>query len=199
MVAVQYAKEVKVMEWEIEETPSAYVVPMIPRKSLVLNDSPIVCKFHLYNTAPKANNADDISTTAIYKEVETVSDEFIKDKQIDMARMDARNQVQAIANYKDNWDGYGAIRPLSECLGHALDLIDNSLIKLDYLSDIYPNPNGTVTLEWERDDDEIGIELGRSEFSYYARFGNYHSYNNRKQYDDAEEIGKFVEFVSFMG
>lgn len=109
-------------------------------------------------------------------------------------RMETRNLVLSIANYQDDWDGYGAIRPLSECLSHALDIIGNSHISLNNLSDIYPNPNGTITIEWEQNGNEIGLELGNHEFSYYVHIGDLHSYNNKKQYND-EEIAKLAEYV----
>ena len=122
---------------------------------------------------------------------------LLKDGKRDVQRETAQDEVRVFANYMDNWDGYGAIRPLSECLNHALEIIRNKNISLDYLSDIYPNPNGTLSLEWEKNDNEIGLEVGKEEFSFFAHFGEYHSYNNRKQYV-AEEIERLAEFVSYL-
>lgn len=68
---------------------------------------------------------------------------------------------------------------------------------MEYLTDIYPNPNGTLTLEWEQNYKEIGLEVGCREFSFFAHFGDIHSYNNRKKYD-ADEIEKLAGYVSFL-
>ena len=106
-------------------------------------------------------------------------------------------RLDHLCQLQDDWDGYGAIRPLSECLNHALEIVRNKKINLDFLTDIYPNPNGTLSLEWEQDDNEIGLELGKEEFSFFAHFGELHSYNNKKRYA-AEEIERLAEFVSYL-
>lgn len=112
-----------------------------------------------------------------------------------MLRLQAKDEIRAYANFQDDWDGYGAVRPVAECLNHALEIIRNENVCLDYLTDIYPNPNGTITLEWEQDDNEIGLEVGSREFSYFAHFGDIHTYNNKKQYV-AKELEKLAVYIS---
>ena len=190
-----YAKQANIIEWEKNETPSAYIVPMSEEHALIVRDLPYECKVYVTNVEIDADVIDDANI--VFHKVVEMSNEIAADEQADSSRMRARSQVLAIANYKDDWDGYGAIRPLSACLSHALDIIDDKEFGIENLSDIYPNPNGTITFEWENGNKEIGLELGSQEFSYYARFGEHHSYNNKKQYV-AEEIDRLAEFVSYM-
>lgn len=192
---VQYAKPVEVKLWEEERTPSAYMEFVKPRRSLVLNDADYSCQFFLATP----DKEDDIAewTTISYYKVVKANGHLIKSEKKDIQREQAQDEVRAFANFQDDWDGYGAVRPVAECLNHALEIIRNKSIKLEYLTDIYPNPNGTLTLEWEQDDNEIGLEVGSHEFSYFAHFGEHHSYNNRKPYV-AEEIEKLSEYIAFM-
>jgi hypothetical protein len=199
MIAVAHYAQVppQQMKWEKEKTPSAYVVLMRPTKSVVINNAANECRlFFPHSIETSAINFEE-AVVAFYK-VNSVSRILNQDENRDLSRVQARSQVLAIANYQNDWDGYGAIRPLSECLSHALDIINEEKICLDCLTDIYPNPNGTISFEWEEEDKEIGLEFGSKEFSYYTRFGDHHSYNNKKKYV-AEEIGKLAEIVSYMG
>ncbi|MBO7636933.1 MAG: hypothetical protein J6S89_10190 [Paludibacteraceae bacterium] len=195
MIAAEYAKPVEVMEYQISAPPSTYIMPVNHRKSIVNYDNQIEFRFYLID---HEDNAVIMSIPqASYHKVPDI--EVTYNRTLDeIQREQACQQVTDIAKYQKNWDGYGAIRPLSECLSHALDIIGNENINLSYLSDIYPNPNGTISFEWEQDDNEIGLELGRNEFSYYACIGGVQSYNNKKRYV-SEEIGRLARFISFMG
>lgn len=191
----QYAKPVEGMEWMTEERPSAYVVSLPRVRTIIAHELPYDCKFYV-------SNLDDDDTLVepdiIYRKMEISEAGFSFNDESLALRISARQQLLSIATYKDDWDGYGAIRPLSECLSHALDIIDDANISTNHISDIYPNPNGTITIEWEQNGNEIGLELGNSEFSYYTHIGDHHSYNNNKQYV-ADEIVRLAEFVSFLG
>lgn len=192
---VQYVRPVKVMPWDEEKTPSAYVVPFERKRTIEVQDLPYTCKFFLYNN--ETANLEEKKAKISYFRVPKVDFKLLRVEARDTQREVAMDEIRSFANYSDDWDGYGAIRPLSECLHHALEIIRNKNIRLDYLADIYPNPNGTLSLEWEQDENEIGLEVGKDEFSYFAHFGEYHSYNNRKLYV-AEEIERLAEFVSYM-
>lgn len=191
-----YADTAKAKLWEEDKNPSAYVEYIKPRRSLVVNEQDYLCEFLIYNTGEPF--ADSETEAAVkYFRFENLNTESEVVEEVDLLREEAMDEVRAFANFQDDWDGYGAIRPLSECLNHALEIIRNENISLDYLTDIYPNPNGTLTLEWEQDDNEIGLEVGSREFSYYAHFGEVHTYNNQKQYV-AKEIEKLAGYISFM-
>lgn len=195
-VPVEYAKPAEVKPWEEEWAPSAYVEIVKPHRSIVLNETEYSCQFYL--TSAGSEEGDDADKMIIsYYKVAKVSNHLIKSEKVDVLREQAQDEVRAFANFQNDWDGYGAVRPVAECLNHALEIIRNKNIRLEHLTDIYPNPNGTLTLEWEKDDKEIGLEVGSREFSYFAHFGEHHSYNNRKPYV-AEELEKLSEYIAFL-
>ena len=198
--AVQYAHPVEVALWDEERNPSANIVLFDKKKSIEIQDSkdsPYMYKFFLFNEMNKEESLGKKDSDVSYFRVENADSKLLNSEHFDVQRESAQDEIRALANYMDDWDGYGAIRPLSECLNHALEIVRNEKINLDFLTDIYPNPNGTLSLEWEQDDNEIGLELGKEEFSFFAHFGEQHSYNNRKRYA-AEEIERLAEFVSYL-
>ena len=195
--AVQYARPVEVTLWDEERNPSAYVAPFDLKRTIEIQDSPYMCKFFLFNEMNKEDRLEKKESDVSYFRVKKADSKLLKSEHVDVQRESAQDEIRSLANYMDDWDGYGAIRPLSECLNHALEIVRNKKINLDFLTDIYPNPNGTLSLEWEQDDNEIGLELGKEEFSFFAHFGELHSYNNKKRYA-AEEIERLAEFVSYL-
>lgn len=190
-----YAETAEAKLWEEDRNPSAYVEYVKPQKSIVENDKDFLCRFFIYNTEA-IEGSENSSEVSYFKITQTNTEEVTEDES-DILREQAQDEIRTIANFQDDWDGYGAIRPLSECLKHALEIISNNNIRLDYLTDIYPNPNGTLTLEWEQDDNEIGLEVGSQEFSYFAHFGELHTYNNRKPYV-TEELEKLAGYISIL-
>lgn len=193
----QYAKAPVLADYQRVDDLVELVMPFRESMESVSMQSPFECKVFFYKERGEDATTATINWADVFHKVSTEAEELELADEIDLQRADARQQLMEIANYRDNWDGYGAMRPLSECLSHALDLMGNPAFNLEHLSEIYPNPNGTITMEWERDDDEIGLELGSEEFSFYAHFGDNHSYNNQKRYV-AEEIERLVKFVSYM-
>lgn len=84
--------------------------------------------------------------------------------------------IESILSFKslqESWDGYGAFPLELKSASNAirfLDILDlNS--KFYRPTDIFPNPNGTVSLIWENDEDErISLEIGNYALSYYTKF-----------------------------
>lgn len=191
-----YADTAESKLWEEDRNPSAYVEYMKPQRSLVVDGQDYQCKFLIYNTGIAVEDCKSESAISYFR-FEMLNTETELVEKVDLLREEAQDEIRAYANFLDDWDGYGAVRPVSECLNHALEIIRNKNISLDFLTDIYPNPNGTISLEWEQGDKEIGLEVGSREFSYYAHFGAVHTYNNKKQYV-AKEIEKLAGYISFM-
>lgn len=191
-----YADTAEAKLWQEDRNPSAYIEYIKPKRSLVVDGRDYQCKFLIYNTGVALEESKTEAKVSYFR-LDNLNTESELVDEVDELREEAMDVVRAFANFQDDWDGYGAIRPLSECLNHALEIIRNKNISLDYLSDIYPNPNGTISLEWERDDNEIGLEVGCHEFSYFAHFGGIHTYNNRKEYV-AEEIEKLAGYISIL-
>lgn len=83
--------------------------------------------------------------------------------------------IEKIISFKtleNNWDGFEAIPTGAVCASNAIkmiDILDDKALKK--VSDAYPNPQGTVTLEWENNLDEIvSAEVGKTTFSYFVDF-----------------------------
>ena len=193
---VYYPERAEAKLWEEDRNPSAYVEYVHPQHSLVVNENSFQCKFFIYNTEAVAEESIHEAKIS-YHRFEELNTETELTEEADVLREEAQDEIRAYANFMDDWDGYGAVRPVSECLNHALEIIRNKNISLDYLTDIYPNPNGTISLEWEQGENEIGLEVGSREFSYFAHFGNIHTYNNRRQYV-AKELEKLAGYISIL-
>ncbi len=103
---------------------------------------------------------------------------FITDfAKIHIARYTKSELFEKILSFKslvNNWDGYNAIPLEVKSSTNAIELIN--LIEdreLKHLKDIYPNPNGTVSFEWENEADEIiSLEMGNKSFSYFIKLNS---------------------------
>lgn len=109
----------------------------------------------------------------------------------------AKDQVNSLLDLKQNWDGYGAI-PIShsiiECAESFIACLDSTFI--DKISDIFANPNGTITIEWENTSKEkISLEIGTNSYSYFVKFNN-----KAPLLKDGENIVfDFKDFASVLG
>ncbi len=108
-----------------------------------------------------------------------------------------KNKILEFCALKNNWDGYGAIPLLTDIKEKSINflLLLNSTC-LDYVSDIFPNPNGTITFEWENKfEDKISLEIGEKNYSYFIKY-----HDKQPKLIDGEDIisdiDVFVEAVS---
>jgi hypothetical protein len=82
-----------------------------------------------------------------------------------------RAAEQAIAAFQglgDDWDGYGALAIDATTISNAL-LAVHILVRLVAMPDITPNPNGTLSFEWETSSGLAHLEIGKTKYSFYAR------------------------------
>lgn len=78
-------------------------------------------------------------------------------------------EVMALAKLADNWDEEGAQRVSTTAIKNVLNLLNYASVRVDLLQDIYANPNGTISIEWENDNHEYaGVQIGRKQMSYYV-------------------------------
>lgn len=78
-------------------------------------------------------------------------------------------ETMALAKLTENWDGEGAQRVSTTAINNVLNLLNHTSVRVDLLQDIYANPNGTVSVEWENDCHEYaGVQIGRKQMSYYV-------------------------------
>lgn len=82
-----------------------------------------------------------------------------------------KDQINSLISLNENWDGYGSVSVLEEIGISAktfLSTLNSSWI--ERVSDIYPNPHGTLTIEWENKvGEKLSLELGRNNFSYFIK------------------------------
>lgn len=84
-------------------------------------------------------------------------------------RQNLKIETMALAKLVDNWDEEGAMRVSTTAIKNVLNLLDHASIRIDLLQDIYANPNGTISVEWENDNNEFaGMQIGRKQMSYYV-------------------------------
>ncbi len=80
----------------------------------------------------------------------------------------AEARVTDIEAMDANWDGYGAIKISSETAKNTKNIIAN-LCAFTPIPDITPNPNGTVSLEWETTEGFAHLEIGQTKYSFYIK------------------------------
>jgi hypothetical protein len=84
------------------------------------------------------------------------------------------HEVMSFKSLNNNWDGYGAIPTEAKSASNVINLANRiSERQLSRLTDVFPNPNGTVTMEWENHSGErLVLEMGNETFSYYVKLNS---------------------------
>ena len=80
----------------------------------------------------------------------------------------AKAKIHELGSMPENWDGYGATRISRETQQNALSAID-VLLRSAPVPDIVPNPNGTISFEWESSQGIGHLEIGKTKFSFYVK------------------------------
>jgi hypothetical protein len=83
----------------------------------------------------------------------------------------AQNQVAAFAQLEPNWDGYGALPISEQTAQNTANVLTLTFGRLPE-PDITPNPNGTLTLEWQRAENSATMEIGKTRFSLIVEQAN---------------------------
>lgn len=85
-----------------------------------------------------------------------------------------KDQIAEFVELPNNWDGYHGIpliKNIADIASKFVAMLDGSY--LDLVTDIFPNPNGTITFEWEKADEEkLSLELGETNYSYFVKYSN---------------------------
>ncbi|CAK0770257.1 conserved hypothetical protein [Gammaproteobacteria bacterium] len=67
-----------------------------------------------------------------------------------------------------DWDGYGALAISGQTVSNAHAALEKLLVVAP-VPDITPNPNGTISLEWESRYGVAHLEIGKTRFSLYIK------------------------------
>lgn len=108
-------------------------------------------------------------------------------------RQNLKIETMALAKLVDNWDEEGAMRVSTTAIKNVLNLLDHASIRIDLLQDIYANPNGTISVEWENANNEYaGMQIGRKQMSYYV---TRHSGSDYGSYEKISEVN-YLNFLT---
>ena len=101
-----------------------------------------------------------------------------------------KQELKSLKCIEDNWDGYGASKPLPQIIDKTEAFIDKlNPDQLEKLYDIYPNPHATVSIEFKNNNQKISLEIGIKDACYFYRkdknnvlfFNNFDLDNNLEQ------------------
>ena len=88
--------------------------------------------------------------------------------------LESKELIDGIKSFKelpDNLDGYGGIPVSANICDKTIEVLTESYTPP--IDDVFPNPNGTITVEWENGRGEmLQLEIGKSSYSYFAHFKN---------------------------
>lgn len=80
----------------------------------------------------------------------------------------AKQIVHELGTLDEDWDGYGAIKLNEITVRNAINSIDY-ILNNSPLPEIFPNPNGTISLEWENTNGVAHLEIGKTKYSFYLK------------------------------
>jgi len=84
------------------------------------------------------------------------------------------SKINEYKSLNENWDGYGSIPVTKKSEQNTITFITNlDDVSIENISDIFPNPHGTITLEWENKlCEKISLEIGSNSYSYFVKYSN---------------------------
>lgn len=87
---------------------------------------------------------------------------------------DVVEQIVSFRALNENWDGYGALPLEVKSAANALNVVNNfNDFLISKISEIYPNPHGTITFEFENDfDEKLLLEIGNDRFTYFLKLNS---------------------------
>jgi hypothetical protein len=84
--------------------------------------------------------------------------------------MSTLSKVNEYISLNENWDGYNSAPVTPQSGQNAVNFVIclNDVI-LEKVSDIFPNPHGTITFEWVNNlQEKISLEIGSNSYSYFV-------------------------------
>lgn len=85
-----------------------------------------------------------------------------------LSRNEALTTLDNIGSLDEDWDGYGALRIFKECINNTKGFLYSLPLKYG-APEIVPNPNGTLSLEWENSNGQAHLEIGITQYSFYMK------------------------------
>lgn len=120
--------------------------------------------------------------------------------QIKYCKKDLVKEIISFKSLKQNWDGFEALPLEVESAANAIALIDLLGDEINsHLDQIYPNPQGTISLIWNNDSNEtVFVEVGNNTMSFYVQLaGKAPQFFNNIVLNDFE-AAKISEFIKIL-
>lgn len=70
-------------------------------------------------------------------------------------------QLEILSNIKNNWDGYGGIPPTEKVIEKTKLILESVTINNTENVEIFPNPNGTISMVFGNSDHHLSLEMGK--------------------------------------
>jgi hypothetical protein len=99
-----------------------------------------------------------------------------------------RQSVDELAYTEPNWDGYGALPISGEAKRNAITAL-NAFVSSTPPPTVVPNPNGTLSFEWESEHGIGHLEIGKNRYSFYVKPNSGRAILSD---GDADKIGSFL-------
>jgi hypothetical protein len=107
--------------------------------------------------------------------VTEVTNKSISDK-IMVRKIDIIDKINALSDLQENWDGFGAEKIESKIINNTKKVLTNlsdNIFSYLYDIDVYPNTNGTITLDFKSiSNDLLSIEIGQENISGFILKNN---------------------------
>lgn len=76
-----------------------------------------------------------------------------------------RLKLVELSKLQNGWDGYGAASISDDVVNRAQSLLATILTEMP-APDLVPNPNGTISLQWESESGFLHLEIGERDYSF---------------------------------
>ncbi len=108
--------------------------------------------------------------------------------------------ILSFKSLNQSWDGFGAIPLEIDSATNTIQLIDLVGEKLFCkINDYYPNPNGTISLEWKNNlNEKVSVEVGNDTFSYFVELASKEVQFFNKQKINSKDAQMLAEFIQVL-
>jgi hypothetical protein len=104
------------------------------------------------------------------------------------------SKLEEFISLNKNWDGYGAMAVTIKAGDNAKKFLTClNDIQIENIFDVFPNPHGTITFEWENKlGEKLSLDIGENNYSYFITYLN----KNPKLFDGKDIFSSIREITS---
>lgn len=82
-----------------------------------------------------------------------------------------QERISELMYIEDNWDGYGGYAPdinIAKKVEKFIKRLPQNYLNALVEDGIFPNPHGTITVEWRKESNVVSIEFGQTNSGFYS-------------------------------